>query len=81
MLAFINRLLMVMLGAGSRLNSFRNISIGARFWHILVGLWAPEPQGVSSIIIAGPIFCCILGWLSGLGVLASTYPIFLGCEV
>ncbi len=81
MLAFISRLLMVRLGAGSWLNLFCSISLVARFRHILVSLWAPEPHGGPSRIIAGPSFCCILGWLSGLGVLASAYPMFLSCEV
>ncbi len=81
MLAFISRLLMVRLGAGSWLTLFCSISLGARFWQILVSLWAPEPQGGPSRVIAGPSLCCIIRWLIRLGVLASTYPMFWGCEV
>ncbi len=61
MLAFISRLLMVRLGAGSWLNLSCSILLGARFWHILLSMWAPEPQGGPSRVIAGPCFVVFWG--------------------
>ena len=61
-------LLMVGVGIGSLLNFFCIVSLGAKFCHIRVPLWAPEPQGGPSIVMAGPSPSCIIeGCLFGLG--------------
>ena len=72
---------MVSVRAGSWLKLFCRLSLGARFWHILVSLKAPEPQGGPSSVMAGPSSFCIAGCLFGLGVLASMYPMCRGWEV
>ena len=61
MLASMRRLLMVSVGVGSWLKLFCRVSLGARFWHILVSLKAPEPQGGPSSVMAGPSTFCTEG--------------------
>ena len=72
---------MVRMGVRSWSNLFCIVELRAKVWHVCASRWAPEPQGGQSNMILGPSQCCIKGRCLSLGVLASMYPVFGGCEV
>jgi hypothetical protein len=71
---------MVRLGAGSWLNLFCSISLGARFWHILVSLWAPESQGarLGLLRVHTLLYSGVVKWAGCVGDYVS-YVFGLGC--
>ena len=70
---------MVRVGAGMWSNFSCIIALGVMFWHIRVSLCALEPHGGASKVMMGVNHACVLGCSLMLGVLASMYPILVGC--
>ena len=57
------------------------IVLGVMFWHILVSMCASEPHGRASKVMTGVNYSCVGGCSLILGVVASMYPIRVGCEL
>jgi hypothetical protein len=70
---------MVRVGIGRWSNFSCIIVLGVMFWHMLVSVCAPEPYGGASKVTMGGNHSCVSGCSLPLGVLASMYPVPVGC--